>query len=111
MMADGARAITTTTTTTTTTTNIIADIETGTTIFDCPICFDKMSGRMIQCINGHTYCESCLDSVCGKSSGYFPCRKFYKYTITLNIIYFTNFIYIYQLSNLPSIMFKTTSYP
>ena len=55
MMADGARAITTTTTTTTT--NSIADIETGTTIFDCPICFDKMSGRMIQCINGHTYCR------------------------------------------------------
>ena len=44
-------------------------------IFDCPICFDTISGSAHQCLNGHTFCGACLNSVVGNSAGYFPCRK------------------------------------
>ena len=34
---------------------------------DCPICLDTISGRAVQCTNGHTFCGTCLDDVTGKS--------------------------------------------
>ena len=34
---------------------------------DCPICLDTISGRAVQCTNGHTFCGTCLDDVTGQS--------------------------------------------
>ena len=43
-------------------------------VLDCPICIETISGKAIQCINGHTYCKSCIDGIIGKiTAGTYPC--------------------------------------
>jgi SHAQKYF class myb-like DNA-binding protein len=43
-------------------------------LLDCPICIETISGKLIQCINGHTFCESCIDGITGKITvGIYPC--------------------------------------
>ena len=32
-------------------------------ILDCPICLETISGRVVQCLNGHTFCGGCLDEI------------------------------------------------
>ena len=34
---------------------------------DCPICLHTISGKAVQCTNGHTFCGTCLDGVKGQS--------------------------------------------